>query len=1100
MVLNSGSVQLYALSPVNGSLSAQSLHSVSPTLPSAVATAAAASDGGVECIAFCPSTSTLAVAGRACGIQLLDSNGRQSSASAGWSVGGEQSGVGVDVTPSLCWSSDGFSLLANAASCNGSALPRFLRYSVLQAVLPQSATARYGRPLLLGADRLHLPKRIDVPSFQPHQAHAGRRRAVQRSGATHTAQLPARAERIPLSRSQPDSTQQHDEEDDEEEAAEQDEAAELSADPLLSSSFDCLLSEWDVLHLPAGYASHACPIRCVSVSESGEHVAVAGSRGLCVWTQRTRKWRQLASLREEWTLRPQHIAWLADHSIVVHSRGRQHSRQHWVDTVPRDKQQYVQSIGNGLVPAEGSDQRWSLSPSPSALPLLSSSWSSHSLLVSDLFVFSRSQLSFASLLSVVAFPAHCRLCEVLVSGSSLLVRSSEPASLLFHFTLTVAPSPSSSRQPPRLSVSSSSATPPLPSPTVPSPAILPLPRSSPATSIISIPTPASPLSLPSSATLLPSAVELSGGFSSPSSSLCATHPSLTALLPPSWRSTSRSTASVHHPVVAAGSVQCSLQTVERLPIELRMAGLHRRARQILFMPRSLPASTPARHLLLLLSTTGQLHCTALNLSTAVLPSAAAPFETGTNDGEESGSASWLAASDVSAVWPQPMSTLSPLMAASTGGADVAHQLDEPIAAPLLLTFGLHGLHVIQLRPPGTGLPSSTVASIPLSSDCYPVAVDWNAGCVLTLRSYRHSQDEPTPSTTSLLAHALSLQSIPFLHTLLSACLSRPRSASVPSASGGSSSLVSGSRLPAGLLWAVLRLLRCVAADSALLALELFLHFELVSEHGPLAALPASQRPSRVAAVHSLLAAVARRLPNVPSAYERVLAHVARKTDSSLWSRLFDLSGTSPSHAMQQEQERRLSDGTEQSEIAHFTLLSPSQLAATCLAHGELHAATLYLLLVQRTGSPAGAHLLAVQTLQLMERRRHTLTMAMDRGAAGAVELSQLEVELELSRQVRRFAQQTAAIVLEQQQQQEQTKVPDSRANSANGCCAADITISDAETSVREGTPSGAKSASYSAAQQTQTEGVMNTSVVHTPGQADIVVRSSEGDSSTCVLQ
>ena len=566
----SGCVQLYHLTNVDGSLAAQPLYIVYPTPPASIpaplmsthiTTASSSVSLSVESMAYCPSTSTLAVLRRGCGIQLLDLNGQQSSTASNTSVGNQSGsetdsnvhgsivggGGGVSGTLALCWSSNGFSLLTNSASTSLSAMPCFARYSVLHVLLPQSAADLSGRLCLLGAGRLHLSKRVAdvglVPSQHYQRSRAGRGRLVQHTSSLASSQPQPSTQQSPPSRSHSSADEEDDEDEDTTDGI--DEAAELSSEPSMSSSFDCLLSECEVVCLPAGYASHACPLRCVSVSDSGEHVAVAGSRGLCVWTRRTRKWRQLASLRDEWTLRPLHIAWLADHSIVVHSRTRQLSRQQWADSVPRDRQYQVhQSNGCSASAAAAGDGRlsWSLS---SALSLSRSSVSSSSALytsspsewISDIFVFPRSHLAFSSVLCSMSFPVRCRVCDVALSGSTLIVRASQPASLLLQFELTVAVAPPRSSQPHRVSISSNA--------TLPAPLLQPravtsgFSQPASASSTHTTPTTHSSLSLPPSFPVTTSTAPAS--LSPHSSSLISAFVSSavpSALLPPSWWSNS----------------------------------------------------------------------------------------------------------------------------------------------------------------------------------------------------------------------------------------------------------------------------------------------------------------------------------------------------------------------------------------------------------------------------------------------------------------------------------------------------------------------------------------------------------------------------------
>ena len=933
-------------------------------------------DCAVECLAICPSTATVAVIRRASTVQLLDSFGEQS-----WAPCSRAADTRHVALASACWSAHGFSLLlSNASTLSNHALPCFERQSVLRASLPQSATGLPGCSLLLGADRVLLSKRCNAGlsrSWRPEVAYAnGRAQTVQRSTASHPPeQLGDSGDRpaaLPADSLTPGELDAADGEDES--------AAELAADPLLHSDFDALLAGWDVVQLPAAYCAHSSPVRCVAVSDSGEHVAVAGSRGLCVWSRRTRKWRQMASQREEWALRPQHIAWLADLAVVVHSRARQQqSRQQWLDSVQRKRQYHaVQRADTGTAP-----NQWTLAPSP----VYAHTFDSSSPLVSDVLVFPRSHLSFASALCLLSFPAACRVCDVSLTGDSLLVRTSAPASLLFRLTLRVELQPAS-RAPSR-AAASASATPTLSSPATPTSATKPLSKQAPLLS--TPPAPSSPLSPPLPAPPAPEQPPIARLSNLPSSSPQPPLPSLgsplsqraISLLPPSRRAASTS-------AVLGGSVssvRCVLREVLPLPVRLQAAGLHRSARQLLLLPST--TLTSRRGLLALLSDTGELHCVALP-HTALA----------------AGSGSWLAASGVTAVWTAPQ-----LAASEARDGPTAIQHATP---PALLASGLHGLQLVHLQPHTAPPVAAMHSPLPLASACCPLSFDWRSGCVLILRSHRSTAQADASHSSApagvTVQQSLSLQPVPFIHRLLSACLSPPQPPP--------------NRSP---LWpTALTLLRLASADSALLAMELFVHSELVDEQSALHALPAALRSQRIAAVHSLLAAVASScLPPLCCAYERVLAHVARKTDSSLWSRLFQLSA----------QQQTTANETERGSL-HFHLDSPMQLAERCVEQGQLHTATLYLLLVQRTDSPRAAHRLAVRILLRMERERRWLKASAGSSPQPAVhgvaELDQRQAEVELDRQVRRFARQTAAIVKEQQQQQLQAELARRQGDKHNG--------------------------------------------------------------------
>ena len=425
-----------------------------------------------------------------------------------------------------------------------------------------------------------------------------------------------------------------------------------------------------------------------------------------------------------------------------------------------------------------------------------------------------------------------------------------------------------------------------------------------------------------------------------------------------------------------GGVRCVLREVLPLPVQLHATALHRAARQLLLLPSTM--STSRHRLLALLSDTGELHC-------VVLPHTALA----------AGGGSWLAASGVTAVWNAPLLAASPLSAAARGGPTATQQ--TPPSA--LLVSGVHGLQLVPLQPPTASPAASMDSSVALAPSCCPLSLDWRSGCVVSLRSHRSAQAGESHSSTPAgvtVQQSLSLHSTPFFHRLLSACLPPlpPHSSPAPNSSP---------------LWpTALALLRLASADSAVLSLELFVHCELVDEQSALHALPAGLRSQRIAAVHSLLAAVASScLPPHCCAYERVLAHVARKTDSSLWARLFHLPAQQQPHAE-----------TVQRRTTASAMDTPMRLAQRCVEQGQLHTATLYLLLVQRTDSPRAAHCLAVRILVRLEQERRWFEASANSSPQSAV-LDQRQAEVELDGQVRRFARQTAAIVREQQQKQQQ---------------------------------------------------------------------------------
>eukprot|EP00668_Euglena_longa_P013917 GGOE01017869.1.p1 GENE.GGOE01017869.1~~GGOE01017869.1.p1 ORF type:complete len:1398 (-),score=365.16 GGOE01017869.1:200-4393(-) len=94
-----------------------------------------------------------------------------------------------------------------------------------------------------------------------------------------------------------------------------------AADKLLvvhMADTDFLPDNLEVVSLPGGYLGRAWPLQYVSVSEDGQHIAVAGARGCGLYSCGLKKWRMFTDEQEEFSIRciaP--IQWVGNVVIIL---------------------------------------------------------------------------------------------------------------------------------------------------------------------------------------------------------------------------------------------------------------------------------------------------------------------------------------------------------------------------------------------------------------------------------------------------------------------------------------------------------------------------------------------------------------------------------------------------------------------------------------------------------------------------------------------------------------------------------------------------------------------------------------------------------------
>ncbi|KAJ0405339.1 hypothetical protein ATCC90586_008152 [Pythium insidiosum] len=95
------------------------------------------------------------------------------------------------------------------------------------------------------------------------------------------------------------------------------EAAALRLLPAPALDDPCTVVSAPSWQVPAAYAAACAPLRLVALSPTAQHVAVAGQRGLCVFNQRTGKWRLFGNVNDEQDLVVWALAWLGDDVVLA---------------------------------------------------------------------------------------------------------------------------------------------------------------------------------------------------------------------------------------------------------------------------------------------------------------------------------------------------------------------------------------------------------------------------------------------------------------------------------------------------------------------------------------------------------------------------------------------------------------------------------------------------------------------------------------------------------------------------------------------------------------------------------------------------------------
>ncbi|GLD94650.1 hypothetical protein PINS_up003274 [Pythium insidiosum] len=115
------------------------------------------------------------------------------------------------------------------------------------------------------------------------------------------------------------------------------EAAALRLLPAPALDDPCAVVSAPSWQVPAAYAAACAPLRLVALSPTAQHVAVAGQRGLCVFNQRTGKWRLFGNVNDEQDLVVWALAWLGDDVVLVSgTRTSEHHRVLHLVAYPRN--------------------------------------------------------------------------------------------------------------------------------------------------------------------------------------------------------------------------------------------------------------------------------------------------------------------------------------------------------------------------------------------------------------------------------------------------------------------------------------------------------------------------------------------------------------------------------------------------------------------------------------------------------------------------------------------------------------------------------------------------------------------------------------------
>lgn len=85
---------------------------------------------------------------------------------------------------------------------------------------------------------------------------------------------------------------------------------------------------WERLRVPPKYLAHTWPVRHSAVSDTGDWVACAGSKGAAICARRrVGKWRMFGNVNQEAMVAARSLAWYGEHVLCIASEGRLDTRR-----------------------------------------------------------------------------------------------------------------------------------------------------------------------------------------------------------------------------------------------------------------------------------------------------------------------------------------------------------------------------------------------------------------------------------------------------------------------------------------------------------------------------------------------------------------------------------------------------------------------------------------------------------------------------------------------------------------------------------------------------------------------------------------------------
>lgn len=110
---------------------------------------------------------------------------------------------------------------------------------------------------------------------------------------------------------------------------------------------------WSHLQIPHEYLTDNWPVRFVSLSRSGEYIAIAGRRGIAVYNTLGKRWQLFGNRNQEQAISTRGLAWFEDIVIVVNfnqAKGRHELLFYPRKTLRKAALLHLEPLPRGRVP------------------------------------------------------------------------------------------------------------------------------------------------------------------------------------------------------------------------------------------------------------------------------------------------------------------------------------------------------------------------------------------------------------------------------------------------------------------------------------------------------------------------------------------------------------------------------------------------------------------------------------------------------------------------------------------------------------------------------------------------------------------------------